>query len=325
MISVRPLGLALAVVLASAAATDAPAQSQRPIRRSDVAAAQAADVHQLVETLRPDWLGMGGDPRDPASRAKVRVWVGDTQVGGLEALRGLTTQDLYSVRLVGREVARARDPRLDAEVVAGVFVRYEAAAPSRGRIGVTAGIASRGQLGSRARQAMSGAGLDLSDRIWPENPANPVTVHATARLRLRGGVGASLNVLHTTAQTVRGMPQQPPFVGVSNRFGTTDVAAQLFVEPSRFRLGAGPAVRLLRYRQALGGCECNEPESGSRVVPGAAADVAVASPAMGRMHLELALAARWFPAHSVPAYGRAPEMEMGGVTTYLTFGAGFGL
>jgi hypothetical protein len=320
----RTLALAAAAMLVLGAG-DAAAQSPTLIRRREVAAAQAADVYQLVETLRPDWLGMGGDPQDPASRAKVRVWVGETQVGGLEALRGLTTTDLFSVRLVGREVARARDPRLDPAVVAAVLVRYEDAPPAPGRIEISAGIGGRGQLRGRARQGMADAGFDMSDRIFNEPQDNPLAVYATAKLRLRPHAGVLLNALHTGGHNVRGLPSTPPFVGVSNRFSTTDLAAEVFTEPSRFRLGAGPALRMLEYRQTTGGCECNDAESGSQVVLGGAADVGVASPAIGRMQLELVLGGRWFPAHAVPAYRSAPALELGGFTTYLTLGAGFGI
>lgn len=324
MISFRAFSLALAMILVPAAAMDAAAQNQRPIRRSEVVAAQAADVHQLVERLRPAWLEAGGDPSDPAARARVRVWVGDTQVGGLEALRGLTTDKLFSVRLVGREVARARDPRLSPDVVGAVLVRYEDAPPEPGRVELTAGIGRRGEIEPRVRQSFEDAGFDLSNRIWDSNVSHPLAMHAAARVRLRSRGGVSLGVLHTAGHNVRGIPPEPPFVGVSNRFSTTDVAAALFVEPSRFRLSAGPALRLLRYRQTTGGCECNDPVDGSEIVPGAAADASVTSPAISRMHLELTYAARWFPSHSIPAYQRAPEMDLGGFTTYFTLSAGFG-
>jgi hypothetical protein len=324
MISLRVLGMALALGMIPAVAANAAAQNQRPIRARDVPAAQAADVYQLVEKLRPDWLGLGGDAADPASRAKVRVWVGETHAGGLEALRGLTTTNLSSVRLVGPEVARARDPRLDPAVVGAVLVRYEEAAAAPRRMELSFGIGRRGELEGRAEQSMLDAGFDTSNRVWEENVDHPMAFYATGKLRLRHRAGVSLNALHTGGHNVRGMPQTPPFVGVSSRFSTTDLAAQAFIEPSRFRLGVGPALRMLSYRQTTGGCECNDAEDGSDVVLGGAADLGIASPAFGPMQLELVLAARWFPSHAVPAYHGAPELELGGFTSYLTLGAGFG-
>lgn len=326
MISLRTLGMLLALVLVPAAAADAAAQNQRPIRQRDVAAAQVQDVYALVEKLRPDWLWMGGDPRFAASRAKVRVWVGDTQVGGLEALRGLTVENVYSVRLVGRKVARGRDPRLDPEVVGALLVRYEDGKESRRRFEVTAGIGHRGLLEARAHRSMVDAGLDtLSGAVyWRYGISRPPTLSLAGAMHFRDHAGVSASVLHTGGHNVRGIPPQPPYEGISNRFSTTDFAAEVFAAPRYLRLGAGPALRVLRYRQSLGSCECREPEAGSRLVVGGAADVGVTVPPTALLHLQLAFAARWFPSHSVPANRGLPDLEMGGFTTYLTISGGFG-
>lgn len=308
------------------AAGDAAAQNQRPIRPREVAAAQAIDVYQLVEKLRPDWLWAAGDPALAASRAKVRVWVGDDHVGGLEALRGLTTADLYSVRLVGREVARARDPRLDPEVVAAVLVRYEDGKPSRHRFEVTAGAGFRTLLEERAREAMIEAGLDSlsTGQYWRSGISRPLTVFAAGAMHLGEHTGLSLSVLRTSGHNVRGIPLDPPYEGISNRFSTTDLAAGVFAESRMVRVGAGPALRLLRYRQFLGACECREPAGGLKPVMGGAADAALIVPPSGPLHLQLMFAARWFPSHGVPANRGTPDLELGGFTTYLTIGAGFG-
>lgn len=323
MTSVRTLSLAIAALL-TMVVNDAAAQNQRPIRGPDVAAAQAQDVYQLVEKLRPDWLWMAGDPADAASRANVRVWVDNTQVGGLEALRGLTVARLHSVRLVGREVARARDPRTDASVAGALLVRYDTEAPGPGRIEISAGLGRRGELESRAREGMVEAGFDLQNRIWTNGVDRPLAYFLTAKLRLRDQLGISVNALYTGGHNVRGIPGEPPFISVSNRFSTADLAAQVFAERSSFRLGAGPALRMLRYTQTRGSCECEQAVEGSQVVLGGGADLGVASPAYGPMQLELVYGARWFPSHTIPPYQGAPELELGGFTTYLTLGAAFG-
>lgn len=325
MTSVRTVSLAIAALLLLAA-KDTAAQNQRPIRQRDVAAAQVQDVYALVEKLRPEWLWVGGDPQFAASRAKVRVWVGDTQVGGLEALRGLAVENLYSVRLVGRQVARGRHPRLDPEVVGALLVRYEDGKESRRRFEVTAGIGQRGLLEARARQSMVDAGLDtLSGALyWRYGISRPPTVFLAGAMHLHDHAGVSASVLHTGGHNVRGIPPRPPYEGISNRFSTTDLAAEVFAAPRYLRLGAGPALRVLQYQQSLGSCECREPEGGSRLVLGGAADVGVIVPPTALLHLQLAFAARWFPSHSVPASRGLPELEMGGFTTYLTISGGFG-
>jgi hypothetical protein len=325
MISMRALYMALGVALISATATDAAAQEQRPIRAREAAVVQVADVRELVEKLRPGWLWMGGDPQYAASRAKVRVWVGGTQVGGLEALRGLGTANLHSIRLVGRRVARAHDPGLNPDVVGALLVRYESGPPRPRRFEVSAGLGLRSLLESRARQSMIDAGLDSLSQIayWRRGFSHPATVFASAAMHLRPGVGVSASVLHTGDHNVRGIPPAPPVLGISNRFRTTDVSLGVFAAPGMLRLGAGPAVRVLRYEQALGRCECLEPEGGTRLVPGAAGDAGLVAPPTGPLRAQLRLAARWFPSHVVPANRGTPDLQLGGFTTYVTIGAGF--
>lgn len=317
------LGFVVAAVLALAA-TDAAAQNYRPIRAPEAAAAQAQDVYQLVEKLRPEWLWLGGDPQFATSRAKVRVFVDGNQVGGLEALRGLTLEKLASVRTAGRELVRARDGRMDPAVVGALLVRYEEAPPKPGRMEVSAGMGHRADLEARALDDMEAGNMDIENRVWAKNANQPFVFYLTGKLRLGRGLGTSLNVLHTGGLSIRGMPLEPPFVGHSNRFSTTDLAAQAFAEWRMIRVGAGPALRVLQYTQTTGGCECNDEESGSKLVAGASADLAISAPAVGPVHLELVYGARWFPAHAVPAYLRAPELELGGFTNYLTIGAVLG-
>jgi hypothetical protein len=50
---------------------------------------------------------------------------------------------------------------------------------------------------------------------------------------------------------------------------------------------------------------------GSQVVLGGAADAGISSSPFGRMQLELVYGARWFPAHTIPVYQGAPELDLG--------------
>ncbi len=327
----RKFAAVLAAVLLCA--TAAPAQDTRPIRAREASAANARDVHQLVAQLRPNWLLLGGDPADPASRDRVRVYVGRRLMGGLEALQGMTTSHLHSVQLAGPARARDLDNRRGLDVAAVVLVRYEdpqvtEAAPRR--IQVTVGLAGRGLLEERAIGALRDAGY-LSfhrDFAWiPPRSNTNYTLYGGVAARLRGNSGVGLNAYHSSTTTARGVRTGPNGlpVSVTNRYTTTDLAALGFAGTRHARLGLGPAARLLEWEQGSGGDGQGDPQAGRETVLGAAADVSLTLPPTGRFHVQVTAGGRWFPAHTLPARGQAPETDLGGLTTYTSIGVGFGL
>lgn len=322
---------ALAAVLFCAGAANA--QDTRPIRAREAAPLNAQDVHQLVAQLRPDWLLVGGDPADPASRDRVRVYVGRTLAGGLEALHGMTTTNLHSVELAGAARARQLDRRA-WDVAAVLLVRYEdpnvTQAPSR-RVQVTAGLAGRGLLEERAIETLRTAGFASahSEIAWNPSRANSnFTLYGGVAVRLRGDMGVGLNGYHSSETTARGIRSNSngrAVAALTNRFTTTDLAAVAFAGTRHVRLGVGPAVRLMKWEQGLGGNGLAELQTGSETVLGAAADVSLSLPPASRLHLQVTAGGRWFPAHTIPGRAGAPETDLGGLTTYTSIGVGFGL
>ena len=328
----RNYAAALAALLFCAGAANA--QDTRPIRARDAVPLNVRDVHQLVAQLRPDWLLLGGDPADPASRDRVRVYVGRTLAGGLEALHGMTTTNLHSVELAGPARARQLDRR-GWNVAAVVLVRYEdpnvTQAPSR-RIQVTAGLGGRGLLDERTIETLREAGFASahSDIAWTPPRANTsFTLYGGVAVPLRGDMGVGVNGYHTSKTTARGIRSSATtgraVAALTNRFTTTDLAAVAFAGTRHVRLGLGPAVRLLEWEQGLGGNGQGDLQTGSETVLGAAADVSLTLPPASRFHLHVTAGGRWFPAHTIPGRSGAPETDLGGLTTYTSIGVGFGL
>lgn len=317
MTRARAFGAAMAAVLLLATAGEAAAQSSI-IRAREAEAAQVRTVYELVQRLRPDWLGVAGDPAEPESARKVRVYLRNEDVGGLDALRGMPTTDLHSIRIEGPERVRMLDPRTIG-VVAVLVVRYENPGVTRAeprRIRLTFGLAERGGLSGRAMRSLASAG-------WSGNETHLPAAFGAAALRLGPRAGLSASVLATSA-TIHSSEGDRYRVDQSfhSEFTTVDAAVGLYAESGFVRLGAGPAVRMLRYEQGAGYCGCIFPRTGSTTVAGAAGDLTFIGQ-RGRTHGQASLSGRWFRPHAIPAHREAPALEVGGLTTYFSVGVGY--
>lgn len=310
--------VAMAAVLLWATAGDAAAQNAAVIRTREAEAVQARNLYELIQQLRPDWLLVAGDPADPESARKVRVYLKDQDVGGLDALRGMPTADLHSIRIEGPQRVRLMDPRTIG-VVAVLAVRYENPAVTRAeprRVRLTFGLAERRGLGARAMRSLDESG-------WSGYEDRLPTALGAAALRLGGRAGLSASVLATGAEihSTRGAVY-PGVQDYVSEFTIVDVAAGVYAESRFVRLGAGPALRMLQYEQGTGACGCIFPTSGRMTVAGAAADLTFIGQ-RGRTHAQASLSGRWFRPHALPAHREAPELELGGLTTYLSAGVGY--
>ncbi|HEX6913126.1 MAG TPA: hypothetical protein VF142_22135, partial [Longimicrobium sp.] len=288
MMRTGALGITMAAVLVLATARQAAAQNPTLIRTREAQAAQARNLYELVEQLRPGWLRVAGDPADPESARKVRVYVRDRDSGGLDALRGMPSENLHSVRIEGPERARLLDPR-NLDVVAVLVVRYENPAVTGAdprRVRLTFGLAERMGLGDRALRS-------LDDSGWTGYEDRLPTAFGAAALRLGGHTGVSASVLATSADILSSEGEQyQRNVSFRSAFTTVDVAAAAFAEWRFVRLGAGPAARILRYEQGEGYCGCIFLHRGSRTVAGAAGELTLIGQ-RGRTHALASLSGRW--------------------------------
>jgi hypothetical protein len=108
------LVLAVAVLGAGCARASADGVT-RPARQSDVLTqeeirgALKQNVHEVVSTLRPNWIRQRGQIsfNDPTA-GQVVVYINGVRVGGAEYLRQMSVLDVVSLRFVNSTEAGAR-------------------------------------------------------------------------------------------------------------------------------------------------------------------------------------------------------------------------
>lgn len=65
------------------------------------------DAYQAIEALRSHWLRTRG-PASPHGPGQVAVYLNNTRLGGVEALRGISTQEIVYVRFYDAVSAAGR-------------------------------------------------------------------------------------------------------------------------------------------------------------------------------------------------------------------------
>lgn len=84
------------------------------------------DAYDVVQRLRPNWLtrktGGSSARRMGASGAGLVVYLDNTRMGGVEALRQLNTSAFESLRFMDASIATATLPGLGSSVIAGAIV-----------------------------------------------------------------------------------------------------------------------------------------------------------------------------------------------------------
>jgi hypothetical protein len=114
MTRARILFVVLAMVLSGCApaATGegaSPRRSAAELHPADVEATRFGNAYEMVSSLRPQWLAQRGQQSltDPTA-GSVRVYLDGSALGGAEALRGLSVQDVRSMRYLSPSEAQAR-------------------------------------------------------------------------------------------------------------------------------------------------------------------------------------------------------------------------
>lgn len=90
---------------ASASSHPAPARrDSKLILLDEIRASGAATAFDLVQTLRPMWLNKRG-PQSIQNEGDVHVYVGDTRMGDLDALREIAAASIASIRYLDAKEA----------------------------------------------------------------------------------------------------------------------------------------------------------------------------------------------------------------------------
>jgi hypothetical protein len=98
-------GIAVAAC-ARATALSAPADDSEPLYAPEIVAAHVIDTYDAVERLRPEFLRPMLEPTEQTE--PVRVYLGNTELGGPEALRRIPLERVTQIRYLSPAAARVR-------------------------------------------------------------------------------------------------------------------------------------------------------------------------------------------------------------------------
>lgn len=102
--------------------TRAPRVRRDLITREEIAASGATNLYEVVQRLRPAWMRGTSASNLRGGGTSVVVYQGNTPLGGLEALRQLTTGYAASLRYLEGTEASNTLPGLGSRRVAGAIV-----------------------------------------------------------------------------------------------------------------------------------------------------------------------------------------------------------
>jgi hypothetical protein len=284
-----------------------------------------------VHALRPDWLLMAVDSTGAAAPEQVLVFVNGRLVGDVSTLRAFPTGNVGSLRLVAAQTVRETFPRFPyREFRVGIAV-YTFTTPEEvpGRaavsvgVGITpVGLAQNVEAGGKEAGVRSGTG---DPRVpWPNRGTNvPLSAHVAARYDLRPAVSVRGEVQHTLEAWFGGYGG---FGGglASTRFSSTE-ASVIMAFGRLLRIGAGPAVRHVRWDWASNLCACETVEKRSGTFLGAAAFAGVSLPQGGRWFADFGVRARYYPSQEFGPYRNLESLDAGGLsaTPAVSFGVRF--
>jgi hypothetical protein len=123
----------IGVTLGCSASTGAtPRTSSKPkvdpdlISTAEIDSQTFRDAYDVVQKLRPNWFtrktGGSSARRMGASGSGLVVYLDNTRMGGVEALRQLNTSAFESLRFMDAAIATATLPGLGSSVIAGAIV-----------------------------------------------------------------------------------------------------------------------------------------------------------------------------------------------------------
>lgn len=307
-----------------AAAGLRPAPRVDLISRAEIEATPAADAHELVQHLRPDWLIVNGQP----AADEVLVFVDGRLLGNVRALRGLSLERVGTLQLHSPSYVRETFPRFPhsdfrVAIAVSTFTQAEEAR-YRGSVSLGAGMSVR-SLAHQVKASADGLGFTHNPPVnWADRGREmPVTMHLGARYALRPRLWVAAEVQHTPRAWYGGY-RHPPDAGsglLSVSAASTEMALQLSTG-GIVRATAGPALRMVRWDWRSGDCQCEEPRSHSNTALGLAVAVEATVPRSSRFFLDVGLRGRYFPSQEAGPYREFESIGAGGLTVTPTLGLG---
>lgn len=116
----------LAVLLLSACATTGSGEAERnsrtEITRAEIVETDVRTAYELVERLRPQWLVPRGRPSFNTPNLGILVYQESHRMGGVEILRQIPVEDIYTVTYLDGPTASSTLPGIGSGHVAGAIV-----------------------------------------------------------------------------------------------------------------------------------------------------------------------------------------------------------
>ncbi|HEU0300420.1 MAG TPA: hypothetical protein VFR37_13215 [Longimicrobium sp.] len=319
-IAAAVLGAASLGACIPGASPSGPAPRGEAISRTELEASGAPDLYQAVQRLRPDWLHLALDSAGAPADAQVLVFVDGRMMGDVRVLRGMQRQGVGSLRVRSpdfiRDMYRGAPGRgFRAAIVVATYTRPLEGGP---RLSVSAGAGftlvglARGTE-SAAEEAGFISGVPRGSRWADRGIPNPPSLHLTARYAVRPALSVAADVQHTLEGFYGGTIRRTEgSSAVSTTFTSTE-AALLASFGRLIRIGAGPAVRQVRWTWVGGLCQCEPEESHTSTAFGVAAEAGVSLPQNRRWFVDFGVRARYYPTQDTGGYPGVEPMDAGGV------------
>jgi hypothetical protein len=319
-----------ALVLASTPASAQARGDRIPV--AELTRAQGTNLYEAVAELRPEWMSLGGDAADPASRDRVLVFIDGRHVGDLSALWTIETRSVAAIQLRSPEYVRRTYPRYPrTEFNAAIYVATRAAPEDlpQGRFTVSldGGIAVRSRL-SNLGDALADAGYDKDFKeldngiveFTRKGTAQPLVLGGTVAYRAVGPWGVALAGVHTLEGFAAGYNPDTD-LALTATMTATEGALLVTRDLNRLRIGVGPALRVVDWTWASGFCQCVDEQGSSDSVIGVALEGAflVRMPRVPVMPQVRALA-RYYPSQSTQYAPLGEPLEVGGLVVSLGIG-----
>ncbi len=101
------LGAGLGCALGARTEERAPSASlDDPLAQEEIAATQQGSLLEIIQRLRPAWLRTRGQPF--LGRQEIVVYLDGFRIGGADALRTISSQDVFEVRYLDASEATVR-------------------------------------------------------------------------------------------------------------------------------------------------------------------------------------------------------------------------
>lgn len=111
----------VSLVSCTAATRSGPTTRSDRISREEIDASDAQDAYELIQRLRPRWLMVRGS-RSMTNSTGILVFMNNTRMGGIDALRQISVRGIGSIRYLDAAQAVAELPGIGSGPIEGAIV-----------------------------------------------------------------------------------------------------------------------------------------------------------------------------------------------------------